>query len=249
MFEKVDISEPFCFWRIRDIGYTTLLVLGSCAMVAFFLVLLNKLFLTVDIPISSTTMIGMIFLLFPVGAFGALRLLLRFKKMPLSALGLSHLTTLKSLFPDTITKLLYFGILLWAFTINSVPFIREIGGFKTDPGDVGTNIFFITSKALFIILLMPVAEELVFRSIITSALYNFFKQELPALIISALFFALLHMLGTKSPLMYFVAILPLSFVLTYTFIRLRQIYTPIIIHISFNAVSITTSVIFADSTF
>jgi uncharacterized protein len=89
------------------------------------------------------------------------------------------------------------------------------------------------------IVLAPIGEELFFRGMVFQALRK--RMELwPAMGISAVLFALAHMLqGTMAQrLLIFIIIFPLGMLLAWAFERRRSIVAPIILHAVFNTIQV-----------
>ena len=94
------------------------------------------------------------------------------------------------------------------------------------------------------VLLVPVAEELVFRGMIFGALYN--QNKLFAYVLSAVAFSLIHLLGYLDDmtliqaLLSFMQYLPAGIVLAWTYAKTDTIFTPILIHAIINLIGTLT---------
>lgn len=103
----------------------------------------------------------------------------------------------------------------------------------------GTNRFLMI---VGVVILVPPAEECLFRGLIFRNLYG--KSRLAAYIVSILAFAIIHIIGyigTYSPLellMAFLQYLPAGLCLAWAYTKADTIFAPIVIHAIINAVAI-----------
>lgn len=104
---------------------------------------------------------------------------------------------------------------------------------------LGTNRFLMT---IGVVILVPPAEECLFRGLIFRNLYG--KSRWAAYIASILAFAIIHIIGyigTYSPLellMAFLQYLPAGLCLAWAYTKADTIFAPIVIHAIINAVAI-----------
>ena len=93
-----------------------------------------------------------------------------------------------------------------------------------------------------IVLLVPVAEETLYRGLIFGSLYN--RNRVMAYVISIVAFAALHVVGyigyypAKQLLLCFVQYLPAGFSLAWAYAKADSIWAPILMHIAINQVGI-----------
>ncbi len=124
------------------------------------------------------------------------------------------------------------GGLLLAFISFPYAYIFHGGEIVESEAIKNDNVFFVLLFLLFSVVLCPIVEELLFRGCIFRVLKhrsNFFV----ATLISALSFALLHLVGSH---VQFIRILLVSLILTFVYEYSGNIRSPIISHILGNGV-------------
>ena len=220
-----EIPEPFCFWRLRDIFYGFLLQV----IIAAFLVIGIIIFVPSYVK-NLSTLLGITF----ISGLGALYVLLRLRKLPLLSLGLVNPQNTALLSRDPVVTISLIFIFSYSYFLNAIPYLRDNVG--TEKGE---GVFAL----LYVIIFAPIVEELYFRGIVFSALYNFFKSPFVAIAVSATLFALAHTIQVKLPILTFVTIMPAGIILALSYLRARQIYTPILMHALANIVSLVAALI------
>ena len=92
------------------------------------------------------------------------------------------------------------------------------------------------------VLLVPPAEELLYRGLIFGSIYN--RNRILAYCISTLLFAVLHVfsyIGTYSPIQLLLCLLeyiPAGMILGWVYARTDTLWTPILIHMAVNAIAV-----------
>ena len=123
---------------------------------------------------------------------------------------------------------------LIAFIANAIPQVRQSGG--RDYASGGATSFLVVQ--LWIGLVGPIVEELEWRGLILAGLFTSWQKRWPALIISSMAFGAMHLLGQSlSNPMIWVSVgvrFMLGLVMGWVYLRTREIYTPIILHIFTN---------------
>jgi|GEM_PF-4147103 len=97
---------------------------------------------------------------------------------------------------------------------------------------VGKNVLI---EVVVLGILMPIVEELIFRGIVFNNLRKY-TSIIWASLLQALIFSIYHMNPLQSIYVFFFAIL-----LSYSYIKLKTLWAPIIIHIAYNMTSISMS--------
>lgn len=102
-----------------------------------------------------------------------------------------------------------------------------------------------TLMAVGTVLLVPVAEELLYRGLIFSKLYN--RSRAAAYIVSTVAFSALHVLGYIGQyepmhlLLCFIQYVPAAIALCWSYAKADTIWAPILIHITINQIAILTT--------
>ena len=98
----------------------------------------------------------------------------------------------------------------------------------TTPAALKANLILLAA------LISPVAEELFFRGLIQNLLLRVFRRAWPAIILTGLLFALIHIpLYPHMP-----ALWMLGIILGWSYYRYRTLVAPVLIHLWFNAASL-----------
>ena len=90
----------------------------------------------------------------------------------------------------------------------------------------------VVLPVLVAVVLAPLAEEVFFRGMVQSMLRRYTGRPWPAIVITSLFFAMMH-LGTRQAVP---SLFVLGVVLGYNYERSGRLYSPILIHALFNGV-------------
>ncbi|MCP4376128.1 MAG: CPBP family intramembrane metalloprotease [bacterium] len=103
-----------------------------------------------------------------------------------------------------------------------------------------TSTFWATTIILSAVVLAPLAEEIFFRGLLQSMFRRYLRKPWIAIIITSILFSAIHFDADPKSLP---ALFALSLALGYNYERTGRLYSPIMIHMLFNAVMITNMLI------
>ncbi|MBI2122449.1 MAG: CPBP family intramembrane metalloprotease [Candidatus Sungbacteria bacterium] len=163
------------------------------------------------------------------------------KNLSFAALGIVSVGALRNSFSDKLFITLAGVIIGYVWIINAWPYIFSEFTIVHPPL---TMNFYTLLSVTFSVAFIPICEELFWRGIVTSAIYNFVGRSGFAIFVSGSLFAAMHFWENSAGIVGVLLRLPISIILTFLYLRTREIYTPIIAHVLCNLTAFSVLLIY-----